>query len=88
MARLFLLEVLLVGAAGSALGLVAGTGLSLLLARGFAILKNVSTDLDLLERAGIGAVGLAAGVGVCLLGALSPLRRTRRIEPLVVLKGE
>jgi putative ABC transport system permease protein len=87
-ARLFLLEVVLIGAAGSALGMVAGTALSLSLAKGFALLANVSTDLGLLERAGIGAAGLASGTAVCVIGALSPIRRTRRTEPLVVLKGE
>jgi putative ABC transport system permease protein len=86
--RLFLLEVVLVGGAGSLLGMLAGTGLSFALAGGFAILRNVSSDLGAPERVAIGLAGLAAGVAVCLLGALSPLRRTRRTEPVVVLKGE
>jgi len=86
--RLFLLEVLLIGAAGSAVGMLAGTALSFLLASGFTILKNVSTDLGVVERLGIGAAGLLAGTGVCLFGALAPLRRTRSTEPLVVLKGD
>ncbi|HET7824007.1 MAG TPA: ABC transporter permease [Anaeromyxobacter sp.] len=87
-ARLFLLEVVLIGAAGSALGMLAGTALSVLLARGFSLLANVSTELSALDRVGIGAAGLLAGTAICVVGALSPIRRTRRIEPLVVLKGE
>ena len=86
--RLFLLEVVLIGAAGSAVGMLAGTALSFLLASGFAILKNVSTDLGVVERLAIGVAGLLAGTGVCLVGALSPIRRTRSTEPLVVLKGD
>jgi putative ABC transport system permease protein len=87
-ARLFLIEVILIGAAGSALGVLAGTALSVGLARGFALLANVSADLGLAERAGVGAAGLLAGTAVCVIGALAPIRRTRRTEPLLVLKGE
>jgi len=87
-ARLFLIEVILIGAAGSALGVLAGTALSLGLARGFALLANVPVDLGLAERAAVGAGGLLAGTAVCVIGALAPIRRTRRTEPLVVLKGE
>ncbi len=85
---LFLLEVLLVGAAGSVAGVVAGTALSLVLARGFTILRNVSNDLGAAERLGIGLAGLVVGVAICVAGALSPIWRTRRTEPLVVLKGD
>jgi putative ABC transport system permease protein len=87
-ARLFLLEVLVIGALGSAVGIAAGTGLSVALASGFSILRNVSSELGVLERLGIGLAGLLVGTAICLLGALSPLRRTRRTEPLVVLKGD
>jgi putative ABC transport system permease protein len=86
--KLFALEVLIIGALGSAFGILAGTALSLGLARGFAILRNVSTDLGAIERIGVGAAGLAVGIAVCLVGAVAPIRRTGRIEPLVVLKGD
>jgi hypothetical protein len=36
----------------------------------------------------VGAAGLAVGIAVCLVGAVAPIRRTGRIEPLVVLKGD
>lgn len=85
---LFLLEVLLIGGAGSVAGVLSGTALSFVLARGFAILKNVSTDLSAVERVGIGAAGLLVGTAICVVGALSPIWRTRRTEPLVVLKGD
>jgi putative ABC transport system permease protein len=86
--RLFLVEVLLVGAAGSALGGLAGTALSVALGGGFAILRNVSADLGPAERGAIALAGLVAGPGVCVVGALLPILRTRRTEPIAVLKGE
>jgi putative ABC transport system permease protein len=86
--KLFLLEVVMVGALGSALGAVSGTGLSFVLSKGFAILRNVSADLGLVDRIAVAALGLVVGTGICVLGALSPIRSTRRTEPLAVLKGE
>lgn len=86
--KLFLVEVLLVGALGSVLGVLSGTGLSFVLVKGFAVLKNAPADLAAGERLAIGALGLVVGIGICLVGALSPLRSTRRTEPLVVLKGD
>lgn len=86
--RLFLLEVLLVGAAGSALGVVLGNALSAVLVKGFAMLRSAPLDLGAGDRAAVAALGLVAGTAVCLLGALSPLRSTRRTEPLVALKGD
>jgi putative ABC transport system permease protein len=86
--KLFLLEVVLVGAVGSAVGALSGTGLSLALGKGFAMLKNVSTDLGPVDRVGVAALGLVVGTGICVLGALMPIRSTRRTEPLAVLKGD
>jgi putative ABC transport system permease protein len=86
--RLFLLEVIIVGGLGSAVGVLLGTALSLVPARGFAILKNISTDLGAAERVGIAVAGLLVGTGICVVGALLPIRRTRRIEPFMVLKED
>jgi putative ABC transport system permease protein len=86
--RLFLLEVLVIGGIGSLTGIISGTGLSFLLAKGFTILKNISTDLSIVERLGIAVLGLVSGTGICVIGALFPIRRIRGIEPLIVLKGD
>jgi putative ABC transport system permease protein len=86
--KLFLLEVVIVGALGSLLGVAAGTGLSLAVGRGLETLKHASAGLGLADRLVIAALGLAAGTGICVLGALSPARTTRKTEPLVVLKGD
>jgi putative ABC transport system permease protein len=86
--RLFLFEVVVIGGIGSLIGIFSGTVLSFLLAKGFTILKNISTDLSMVERLGIAMAGLVIGTGICVIGALSPLQRIKKIEPLIVLKGE
>jgi putative ABC transport system permease protein len=86
--RLFLLEVVIVGGLGSTLGVLFGTALSLAPTRGFTILRSVTADLGGAERAAIAAAGLLVGTGVCVLGALLPIRRAGRIEPFMVLKEE
>lgn len=86
--RLFLFEVVVIGGIGSLIGIFSGTLLSLVLAKGFTILKNISTDLSMAERLGIALAGFVIGTGVCVVGALSPIRRIKRIEPLIILKGE
>jgi putative ABC transport system permease protein len=86
--RLFLLEVILVGGAGSLAGIASGTALSLALGKVFAILRNASAGLSPAERIGIAVAGLAIGTCVCVVGALAPIRRAGRTEPLAVLKGE
>lgn len=87
-AGLFLLEVLVLGAVGSIVGIFSGTGLSLLMAKNFSILKNLPVDLTLGLRAGIAAAGLCFGTAICALGALFPVQRLRKLEPLLVIKQE
>lgn len=86
--KLFLFEVLVLGALGSITGLIAGTSLTLLMAESFSILKNLPVDLTLLVRIGISCVGLLFGTGICVLGALVPLQRLKKLEPLLVIKQE
>jgi putative ABC transport system permease protein len=83
---LFLIEVIVIGIIGSLIGIVAGTAVSVLLAKHFMLLKNVSADLALWERAFIGVLSLVAGTGVCVLGAISPIYRLKKMEPLVAIK--
>ena len=86
--ELFLIEVLLVGAVGSALGALSGTGLSIALVQSFAALRSASVELGLGDRLAVAAAGLVVGTGICVLGALSPLLSAGRTEPLLVLKGD
>jgi putative ABC transport system permease protein len=86
--RLFLLEIVLMGMAGSIAGVVSGTWLSVSLAHGFTLLRNISTDLTLIQRTAIAAAGFAAGTGICLSGALMPVNRLKKLEPLMAIKKE
>lgn len=86
--RLFLSEVLLIGGTGSILGIICGTTLSFFLSKEFSIMKNLAVDLSLSDRVLIGLSGLVIGTAVCVIGALSPVQRLKRMEPLVVIKGE
>ncbi len=85
---LFLFEVLMIGGIGSILGILSGTVLSTILGKGFTILRSISGDLGVWERCSIAASGLVIGTGVCVIGALSPILRLKKTEPLLVLKGE
>jgi putative ABC transport system permease protein len=86
--RLFLMEVLFIGFLGSLLGIIVGTTTSLLLAKHFMLLKNVSADLGIAERLLIALFSLAAGTGICVFGALSPVRRLKKMEPLLAIRKE
>jgi putative ABC transport system permease protein len=86
--RLFLVEVLFIGGIGSIIGIAAGTTISIFLAKHFMLLKNVSADLGVAERAIIAFFSLAAGTGICVVGALSPIRRLKKMEPLLAIRRE
>ncbi len=86
--RLFLLEVIVVGVIGSVAGGLVGTAVSFAPARSFLVAANVTAKLSVVERLVIAAVGLAFGTGICVVGSLLPIRRTRRIEPFQVLKED
>lgn len=85
---LFLFEVLVLGAIGSIVGIVAGTSLTLIMAQSFSILKNLPVDLTNFTRTVIAFAGLLFGTGICVLGALSPVQRLKKLEPLLVIKQE
>jgi putative ABC transport system permease protein len=86
--RIFLIEVLIIGLAGSVFGILAGTGLSAIFAKTFSIVKQLSTDLSLVERIVIALISFAGGTAICVLGALGPIQRLKKMEPLLVIKTE
>ncbi len=86
--RLFLFEVLLLAVLGSIAGIAGGTSLSFLMGKSFTILKNLPVELSVLSRLVIGVAGLFFGSGICVLGALFPLQRLRKLEPLFIMKQE
>lgn len=86
--RLFFIEVLVIGIAGSLIGIVAGMGMSAVFAKGFTIVKQLSTELSIGEQAVIAAVSFLGGTVICVLGALAPIQRLKKMEPLLVIKAE
>ncbi len=86
--KIFFIEVFVIGSIGSILGIISGTVLSLLLAKSFIILKNLSNDLSVAERISIGILSLFAGTGICVVGALLPIQRIKKLEPLLAIKEE
>lgn len=86
--KLFFIEVFVIGIAGSLIGIVAGMGMSAALVKGFAIVKQLSTELSIGEQAVIAAVSFLGGTVICVLGALAPINRLKKMEPLLVIKAE
>lgn len=83
---MFVFEVLVLGVSGSVFGIVVGNYLSITLSKIFALLRAVSASLTLGERIEISLLGLAVGVGICIVGALSSIIRIKKLEPLTALK--
>jgi len=86
--KLFFIEVAVIGIVGSVLGILFGTVLSLVLVKTFSIVKQLSMDLTMMERTLIGLVSFAGGMIICALGALGPIQRLKKMEPLMVIKSE
>ncbi len=84
--KLFVLELFLIGFIGSIIGAVAGTWVSAFFAHGFFLLKNISASLSVAQQAGIALIGLVVGTGICIVGALLPINRLRKLEPLLAIK--
>ena len=85
---LFLIEVLVIGIVGSLIGIVAGMGMSAVLSKGFTIVKQLSTELSIGEQTMIAVVSFLGGAVICVLGALAPIQRLKKMEPLLVIKAE
>ena len=87
--RIFLIEVLVIGLAGSLLGIVAGTGLSAVLSKGFYD-RETALDRTVRQRTGgdrRGELSGRDGRSACF-GALGPIQRLKKMEPLMVIKTE
>ena len=87
-ARLYFLEVLILSVVGSGFGMVAGTWVSAWLGESFSLIRNVSGGIEPIEQAVIAVVGLVMGSGICVAGALLPINRIKKLEPLLVIKEE
>jgi putative ABC transport system permease protein len=83
---MFMIEVFLLGFMGSIVGIVAGNYLSLTLSKIFTLLRDMAATLTLVERIEVSMLGLAVGVGICVIGALSSILRIKKLGPLSALK--
>lgn len=86
--KLFIFEVLVLGLVGSLIGAASGTYLTILLVKSFSMVKNISTELTILDFAIINIIGLLAGSSICIAGALLPINRIKKLEPLLAIKEE
>lgn len=93
--QLFILEVIVLGVLGSLLGMAFGIYLFSALTKSFTLLQDVSAvmsfDRTIFTR-GFGQIAVAlgcflVGTGVCVAGALGPINRIKKLEPLVSIKG-
>lgn len=84
--KLFFLEANLLGLLGSLLGVVGGTWLSAHLASGFTLMSSISAGLEPNQQLAIAGLGMLVGAGVCLAGALVPVQRIKKVEPLLAIK--
>jgi putative ABC transport system permease protein len=83
---MFLLEITFLGLIGSILGIIIGTYLSLSLSNIFSLIKDMAVSLTVVERVEIGLLGVIAGYGICIIGALSSIIRLKNLEPFAVIK--
>ncbi len=86
--KLFFLEVLVLALIGSLIGVVTGTYLSAQLASGFTLIKNISATLSVFQQIIIALVNLIFGTTICVAGALLPINRIKKMEPLLAIKEE
>jgi len=84
--RMFTLEIVILGIAGSVIGIAFGTCLSLGCSNIFNILKDTPVNMPFSGRIMVGLSGLVAGTGICLLGALSSIVRLQRLSPHSAMK--
>ena len=82
--KIYLIQTLLLGAAGGLLGVLLGIGVQLAFPWLLASLINVRPDLHIEPRAII--AGLSAGMLTTLLFTLPPLLDIRNIRPILILR--
>jgi putative ABC transport system permease protein len=86
--KLFLLEVMVLALVGSFAGAGIGTYLSAELANSFTLIKNISANLNWLQQIVIAMVNIVFGTIICVAGALLPINRIKKMEPLMAIKEE
>jgi len=85
--RLFLLEAFFTGLFGAVAGLALGTGFGMLLSKSIDTVTKFPITFTPLQLALIDGAGMAAGILICMVGALYPVMRINRLDPLDAIKG-
>jgi len=86
--RLFVTEILIMGVMGSLAGIGLGTYLSVSLSKNFKLLKDIPIMFTVVERITIDLAAFGIGIGICIIGALLPVFRVKKMEPLVAIRIE
>lgn len=86
--RLFFWEVGLLGLTGCVFGVMAGTWLATRMTTSFNLMSSISADLDPGMQVAIGLIGMFTGLAICLVGAMIPINRIKKVEPLLAIKEE
>jgi putative ABC transport system permease protein len=86
--KLFLLEVILIGGIGSIAGIITGNLLTAYLTKEFILLTNLSIVMDAITIIKISILCFLIGTLICVIGALFPIIRISKLEPLVAIREE
>lgn len=86
--KLFVLEVFLVGIVGSVIGMVTGTLLFIYLSTHFSLIQDLPATIGAIYQTGIALLCLVMGTAICVTGALVPINRVKKMEPLIAIKEE
>jgi putative ABC transport system permease protein len=86
--KLFLLEVILIGVIGSIAGIITGNLLTAYLTKEFTLLTNLSIAMDVTNIAKIGILCFLIGTSICVIGALFPIIKISKLEPLIAIRQE
>jgi ABC-type lipoprotein export system ATPase subunit/ABC-type lipoprotein release transport system permease subunit len=85
--RLFLLEAFYTGLIGAGVGLLLGSGFGIVMNRSIDTVTKFPITFTPLQTIAIDGAGMAAGVLICMIGALYPVRRINQLDPLDAIKG-
>ena len=84
--RLFIYEAFFTGLIGSVLGLFLGSAFGFIMNRSIDTVTKFPITFTAGQTALIDGIGMAAGVVICIIGALYPVTRINRLDPLDAIK--
>jgi ABC-type lipoprotein export system ATPase subunit/ABC-type lipoprotein release transport system permease subunit len=84
--RLFVFEAFFTGLIGSVLGLFLGSAFGMIMNRSIDTVTKFPITFTVGQTALIDGIGMAAGIIICIIGALYPVSRINRFDPLDAIK--